>query len=169
MNCLKIALLLPALIASSAVAATAEDAKINNVYARLSAARAAGDVPGMTSAFEPQALLVDPRPGPVISGAELAARLGPMAERLRTDGVTIQTAYRIERRSVIGDLALDAGYMRQLMTRADGKSAARYSRFLVTLKRDVSGVWKIIGDGSMPAEQPEFDAVKKVEGLHYDG
>ena len=63
---------------------------------------------------------------------------------------------------MIGDLALDAGYMRQLMTRADGKSAARYSRFLVTLKRDARGVWKIIGDGSMPAEQPEFDAVKKV-------
>ena len=148
-------------LASPVLAATPEDAKINAVYAQLSKARGAGDVPGMTSAFDPQALLVDPQPGPVISGAELPARLGPMAERLRSDGVQIETTYRIERRSLIGDIALDAGYMRQLMTRPDGKGITRYSRFLVTMKRDASGAGgSSATEACLPSSPPSRESRK---------
>ena len=113
-------LILPLLAVASPAAAHVEDEALNGVYRRLAAARAAGDVEGMTGAFGADRLLVDQRPGPVISGGELAARLRPMAERLRADNVSIATAYRIERRSVMGDIALDAGYMRQMLRRPDG-------------------------------------------------
>ena len=155
--------------ASPVLGASPEDAKINAVYAQLAKARAAGDVPGMASAFASGGLLVDARPGPAISGAELAGRLEPMAARLKTEGVTIDTAYRIERRSVIGDLALDAGYMRQAMTRPNGQAMTRYARFLVTMQRQSDGSWRIVGDASMPAEQAAFDGVKREEGLQYGG
>ena len=154
--------------AGPAIAANPEDSKINSVYASLAKARAAHDVPGMASAFGPEGLLVDARPGPAISGSELAGRLAPMAERVQKDGVKIDSAYRVERRSVLGDVALDAGYMRQTMVRPDGQTGNRYARFLVTMRRDPNGAWKIIGDASMPSEQAVFDALKPVEGLHFD-
>ena len=155
-------------VAAPAAAESAEDGRINAVYAQLALARADGDVAGMSAAFAPKALLVDPREGPVISGAELSARLQPMTERLTSEGMKIDTAYRIERRSVIGDLVLDAGYMRQTLVRPDGEQQSRYARFLVTIQRDAAGKWRIVGDASIPAEQPAFDAVQRTEGLHYD-
>ena len=158
-----------ALIAAPAAAANPEDGAINAVYQRLASARAAGDVPGMAGAFAPGALLIDARPGPAISGAELSTRLRPMAERLRGENARVETAYRVERRSVVGAIALDAGYMRQNVRRADGRAMTRYTRFLVTMQRVPDGAWRIIGDASMPVDEATWTALGRTEGLHFDG
>jgi ketosteroid isomerase-like protein len=150
------------------VAAHREHAALNKVYANLSHARAAHDVGGMASAFGPEGLLIDARPGPAISGGELGKRLEPMAARVESEGVKIDTAYRIERRSVMGDVAVDAGYMRQTMVRPDGQRGVRYARFLVTMRHTPETGWRIIGDASMPADAAAFDGVTRTEGLHYD-
>jgi len=155
-------------LTAPALAASAEDPALNAVYAGLRDARAAHDVAGMAAAFAQDGLLVDARPGPVISGAELPGRLAPMAQRIRDEGVRIATAYRLERRSVMGDVAVDAGFMRQTMVRATGEQAVRHARFLVTLRRQSDGRWRIVADASMPATAEAFDALKPVEGLHYD-
>ncbi|HEX8193171.1 MAG TPA: DUF4440 domain-containing protein [Allosphingosinicella sp.] len=155
--------------ATPAVAANPEDAALNRVYAELAAARARSDVAGMASAFAPEALLVDQRPGPPISGAELADRLRPMAARIVADNVALDTAYRVERRSVSGDLAIDAGYMRQTLTRPGAEPMIRYARFLVTMRRGANGAWRIVGDASMPATQAQWDAAPRGDGLQYGG
>lgn len=155
--------------AAPALAANPEDGAINAVYQRLAAARAAGDIEGMASAFGRQGLLVDARPGPAIAGAELPGRLQPMAERLRRENASIDTAYRIERRAVIGEIALDAGFMRQIVRRADGEAMTRYARFLTTLQRGADGAWRIIGDASMPAQEAAWTALAPTEGLPFDG
>ena len=155
--------------ATPALAANPEDGAINAVYQQLAAARAAGDVRGMAGAFGSEGLLVDARPGPVISGAELAGRLQPMAERLRVENATVETAYRIERRSVIGAIALDAGYMRQRVIRPGAEPMTRYARFLVTLQRGEDGSWRIIGDASMPAQETAWTALARADGLQFDG
>lgn len=149
-------------------AAHVEDAALNQVYVNLREARAAHDVSRMASAFGPEGLLIDSRPGPTIAGSELGKRLEPMAARIKAEGVKVDTAYRIERRSVMGDVAVDAGYMRQTMVRPDGQGGVRYSRFLVTMRRDPHTGWRIIGDASMAAERAAFDGVKRSDGLHFD-
>lgn len=156
------------IVSAPASAANAADDALNAVYAKLAGARAANDVPGMASAFGAEGLLIDARPGPAISGGELAARLQPMAERVSKEGVKIATAYRVERRSVMGDIALDAGYMRQTMTRPDGQTGTRYSRFLVTMRKGSDGRWTIIGDASMPADEAAFASVARTPGLQHD-
>lgn len=158
-----------ALCAAAPALAHPEDASINSVYDGLRVARSANDLEGMTSRFGSGGLLIDSRPGPAISGGELGDRLKPMVERIKTEGVKIDTAYRIERRSVLGDIALDAGFMRQTMVRPNGQTGTRYARFLVTMQRDAAGKWRIIGDASMTVDQAQFDGVKKVEGLTFDG
>ena len=155
--------------ATPAAAANPEDAALNRVYTELAAARARHDVPGMASAFAPEALLVDQRPGPPILGTELAERLRPMAARIVADGVSLDTAYRVERRSVAGDIAMDAGYMRQTVTRPGAEPMIRYARFLVTFRRGANGAWRIVGDASMPATQAQWDAAPRGDGLHYSG
>jgi uncharacterized protein (TIGR02246 family) len=158
-----------AVAAAAPAAANPEDAALNRVYTELAAARARHDVAGMASAFAPEALLVDPRPGPPILGTELAERLRPMAARIVADGVSLDTAYRVERRSVAGDIAMDAGYMRQTVTRPGAEPNIRYARFLVTMRRGANGAWRIVGDASMPATQAQWDAAARVDGLQYGG
>ena len=155
-------------MASPAAAANAEDAALNGVYSSLVRARAAGDVASMAGAFGSQGLLIDARPGPAISGAELEARLKPMADRIKADGVKIDTAYRVERRSVMDDVAVDVGYMRQTMARPGAAPMVRHFRFLVTMRRGADGNWRIIGDASMPAEEAAFADVARTAGLHHD-
>lgn len=161
--------LLAAVAASAATAANPEDAALNSVYAALTRARAASDVAGMAAYFPTGAILIDARPGPAIGGGEeLAARLRPMAQRIVADGVRIGTEYRIERRSVMGEIAVDAGYMRQTVTRPGAAPMIRHARFLVTMRRDADGRWRIIGDASMPAEAAAWNGAARVEGLHHD-
>lgn len=158
-----------ALCLAGPAAAHPEDAKINAVYAGLAKSRTGNDVAGMASHFHAQGLLVDARPGPAVSGGELAGRLAPQAERIAKDGVSIATAYRIERRQVLEDgLALDAGYMRQAIRRAGAPEQVRYARFLVTLKREAGGRWQILGDASMPSTAEVWAALTPQDGLTFD-
>jgi ketosteroid isomerase-like protein len=166
---LTVLLILAALSAASPAAAHPEDKAINATYAALAAARTTHDVAGMASHFHPQGLLIDARPGPALPGAELAARLAPQAERLVKDGVSITSAYRVEKRQILdGGLALDAGYMRQALKRDGAPEQVRYSRFLVTMKREKSGAWKIVGDAAMPSTAEVWNALTPQTGLTFD-
>jgi ketosteroid isomerase-like protein len=160
---------LAALAAGPAAAANPEDEALNSVYRGLVESRSRSDVAGMAAAFGSEALLIDQRPMPAISGAELADRLRPMAARIVADNVRIDTAYRVERRSVSGDLAIDAGYMRQSLARPGAEPMVRYSRFLVTMRRGESGAWRIVADASMPSTEEAWDSVARSEGLLHGG
>jgi ketosteroid isomerase-like protein len=146
----------------------AEYAEMNAVYVDLASARAAHDVTRMTAAFVHDGILVDARPGPAISGSELTKVLQPFTERLKGEGVLVDTDYKIERRTLVGETAVDAGYMRQTMTRPNGQTGVRYARFMVVMKRQPDGSWKIFGDASMPSTAEAFNAVPRTPGLHYD-
>ena len=148
--------------------AQAVNEAINSVYARLAQARTAHDVAGMGAEFPAHAILVDARPGAPLMGSELVARLQPQAARLKEDKAKVVTAYRIERRSISGDVAVDAGYMRMAINVPDGRSMLRYSRFMTTLRRDADGIWRIIGDASMPADEAAWNTLTRQPGLHYD-
>jgi len=153
----------------SPAAAHPEDPRINAVYQKLAEARAANDVEGMASAFASGGILVDQRPGPALAGGDLAARLRPMAARIAADGVRIDTSYRVEKRSVMGDIALDAGFMKQSMAAKDGRTSTRYARFLVTLQKGADQNWRIIGDASMPADEAAWNGLARADGLQFGG
>ncbi len=85
------------------------------------------------------------------------------------DGVSISSAYRVEKRQVLKDgVALDAGYMRQAMKREGMAEQVRYARFLVTMKRDKSGAWKILADAAMPSTAEVWNALTPQAGLTFD-
>ncbi|PZQ63676.1 MAG: hypothetical protein DI570_08005, partial [Phenylobacterium zucineum] len=128
------------------------------------------DLAGMAGPFHAQALLIDARPGPPVVGGDLAAVLAPQRERLVKEGVKIDTAYRVERRQVIGeDLVVDAGYMRQAMKREGAAEMVRYARFLVTMKRGADGKWNIVGDAAMPSTLEVWNGLTAKDGLQFAG
>jgi ketosteroid isomerase-like protein len=58
--------------------------------------------------------------------------------------------------------------MRQTVERPGAEPMTRYARFLVTMQRGSDGAWRIIGDASMRAEEAQWTALTRTEGLHFD-
>ncbi len=156
--------------AAAPLSAHPADGEINAVYGELVRARLAGDIGAMTAHFPAEAILIDARPNPALGGGpELAAALAPQVARITADGVKVETQYRIERRSVTDDVAVDAGYMRMQMTRPDGQIGLHHARFLVTMRKDSSGKWRIIGDASIRTDEAAWQRAPRAAGLRYDG
>ncbi|MBV9882951.1 MAG: hypothetical protein JO276_08085 [Sphingomonadaceae bacterium] len=87
---------------------------------------------------------------------------------MRQDGISVAAQYRLARRSVAGEIAIDGGYMRQTMTRPGAPAMVQYVKFLVTLRRQPDGSWRITSDASMPSTEEAWNAAARVDGLRYD-
>ena len=157
-----------ALLTLALPAEQADNASIDAYYDRLAQARAT-DFAAIAESFHPLGLFVflSPQgPGPVVSGDEVPGRARAIAERMRNDGMTMTTGYRIERRSVLGDVAVDTGYMRSTQT-MNNSSRSNYARFLITLKREGDS-WRVISDAAWPSNEATYNAVPRTPGLRYD-
>ena len=156
-------------IAGPAVASNPSDPGINAYYDELTRARAT-DFRQLVNSFHPQGLfifLTGPQgPGPVVTADQLPDRTRTMADQMKKAGMKLSTGYRIEKRSVVGDVAVDTGYMRTTQT-MNGKSRSHYARFLVTLKRDGER-WRVLSDAAWVSDEATYNAVRKTDGLKYD-
>jgi ketosteroid isomerase-like protein len=155
------------LAASPAAAANPEDGALNQVYDTVARGKAEGAVETFVGAFGERAVVLDHRPGPTLVGPEFRKVIEQMAPRLKADGVKVDARYRVERRVVDGDVAIDSGYMRQAMVLPDGRRQVRYMKFLVTMRRHATG-WKIVADASMPSTEEMWNAIPRSEGLKHD-
>lgn len=126
------------------------------------------DIGLLSATVAPEALMIGPRPGPVSSGADLHAGMGATWRKMAADGVKFETAFRVERRTVRGDVSVELGYMRQRIIRPDGQMKIGYMHGLATMRRQADGSWRIISDASIPATEAEWNGVARVEGLKYD-
>lgn len=159
-------------LAAPAAGQNSADAALNRMYEAIAAGVAANSGEGVVSAFAVDAMVLDPRPGAPTEGTAFRAGIARMAERLKADGVQVKADYRIVRRIVSGDLAVDTGFRRQTMTtaKADGpQPGTQYHKFLVVAQRQAGGGWKIVRDASLPASKEAWDAAVRTEGLKYDG
>jgi len=158
--------------AAPAAAADPADGAINRLYEAIAAGVAANSGEGVTSAFADDAMVLDPRPGAPVEGAAFRAGIQRMADRLKAEGVQVKADYRVVRRIVSGDMAIDTGFRRQTMvtTKAEGpQPGTQYQKFLVVARRQADGRWRIVRDASLPASKEAWDGAARVEGLKYDG
>jgi ketosteroid isomerase-like protein len=159
-------------VASSASvsASRAENDAINAVYQHLTRAKLENSPEKVAQEYDANATLIDPRSGPPMRGSGLDQSLKSITDRMASEKVRVSTAYRVESRAVLGNVAVDSGYMRTLLTAPAGapKPKDMYTRFLVTFKRRSDGSWRIIGDASLPADAAAWNNLKRVEGLAFD-
>ncbi|HEY0312680.1 MAG TPA: hypothetical protein VGC56_09315 [Allosphingosinicella sp.] len=147
------------------------DGALNHLYETIAAGVAVNSGEQVTGAFAADAMVLDPRPGPPASGDAFRTGIARMAERLKADGAEVKADYRIVRRMVTGDVAVDVGYRRQSMavTRPGGPMpGTQYQKFLVVAQHQADGGWKIVRDASLPASKEAWDAAERTEGLKYD-
>lgn len=159
---------------SAAVPAAAHpaDAALNRIYDRIATAVAANSGEGIAGALAADAVILDPRPVAPAAGEAFRANIRRMADRMKADGAQVRSEYRIERRIISGDVAVDTGYRRMTMTPAAGAAGGpppQYHKFIVVAQRQPDGSWKIVRDASLPASREVWDAAVRTEGLKYDG
>lgn len=156
-----------ALFASPALADTNDD--LNAIYVRIADGIRTHDAEMSRKAYTDDAAYLPPMAGPIDQGARLHALMKASGERLKADGVDMTVSYRVVGRTLSGDTAIDMGYYRTAMKRADGTEQVRYSKFLLAARRQADGTWKITHDASLPSTKEAFEAAAPAAGLKYDG
>ena len=156
------------LIASAPALAHPDDSAINALYDRIGAAKSDNDATAWVGSFAPGALIDDSRARAAANDQELKAIVTPMTERLRREGGAITVQYRVARRTVSGDTAVDSGLMRQVVTAPAADPRPIIMRFLVTLQRQPDGVWRILGDAAFSATVRLPDGAQSSLDRFYD-
>src|SRR5438067_732705 len=106
-------IMLPAVLGAALLAAAVPasahpaDPALNRLYETIAAGVAVNSGDQVTGAFAGDAMVLDPRPGPPATGEAFRAGIARMAERLKADGAQVKADYRIVRRIVSGDVAVD--------------------------------------------------------------
>lgn len=146
------------------------DAQINDLYERIDAAARDRDPELSRQAYAPDAVFLDEREATIQTGEVLHASMRESIEGLRRDGAAARISYRVVRRTVRENLAIDTGYYRVAVSPADRRAAPSiaYRKFLLAAEPRPDGRWQIIGDASLPSSQDAYDGAQPVSGLRFD-
>ena len=154
-----------------AVPAFAEDnAAVNSVYDRMSAAYATRDRTLLGSIFHSQMVTssaVADQPA-VIGGQALAERVGAGLDRLTQGNRQAELSFRITHRGRAGDTAVDVGVLRMRFRGGDREDRTVYSRFLSTLTRRDDGLWVFLSDSPASATEAHWDEATPFAGARFD-
>lgn len=156
-------------LAAAPVSAAPEDPALNGVYETLARGAAAASAETIAGAFADDAILLYEGRAPAMTGPAFRTSLETMSDRLKADRVRLTSEFRIERRIVSGDLAVDNGVLRRTLKRPDGTAQIQYAKFVLATRRQPDGGWKIVTDASMAASEEAWDRAVRVDGLKYDG
>jgi len=154
---------------AAAPAAADTNADVNAIYERMAEGIRTLDPEMSRRTYAADAAYLPPNPGPIDQGERLHALMRGSGERLKADQVAMTISYRVVRRTLVGNTAIDMGYYRTAMKRGtDGTEQVRYSKFLLTARREADGTWKISHDASLPSSKEAFEAAQPVPGLRFD-
>jgi len=159
-----VALLLP-------TAASADDAEANALYARLSAAHAALDTAALEPLYAPGATYL-PRSGrfAIQSREEIVRRERASHDGMRANGGSIELRFRVTDRKRFGDVYVDNGYMRTVISRSKSEPATTVtSKFILVMARQPDGRWALVSDADSDAPADAYDGARSVAGLKFDG
>ena len=107
----------------------------------------AGDVDGLVSIFEPEAVLV-PAPGQIAVGSEALRELftGVLTSGARFEIVKIFSIHRV------GDIALTTVEWKMERNDPNGDPVTIHARPAVVFRRQTDGAWRFLIDNAFPFE-----------------
>jgi len=149
----------------------ADDAGINAIYERMSAAYAQGDPEGLRDVYAPDTIyfLSTPETEPLMGADRVVAHLGGMLTGLKQQGATSDLKFRVTHRRTMGDVAIDTGLYRLEIRGADGKSSVHVGKFLVTATRQPDGRWAFMTDTDTPMKADAWDRAVPAAGAVFAG
>lgn len=146
------------------------DARVNAIYERIAAGAMERDPLLSRHSYAPDAVFLDERRPGMQVGDELHESMRGSMEALRASGAQARISYRVARRTMLGNAAIDSGYYRVSITPPDREASPSisYRKFLVAAERRDDGSWHITHDASLPSSQETYDSAQPVEGLRFD-
>ncbi len=124
-------------------ATTAIDvAAINSLRDEFIALHNASDAAGLTGLYTNDAVLMPPNQEPVIGDQAIESWF-----QTTFDQFSIEFTLASDELEVVGDLAFDGGtYMIALTPKADGEPMEERGKYIVILRKQVDGSWKLVRD-----------------------
>lgn len=159
-----------ALLLLTAPSAPVDNAGVNAVYDRMSAAYAARDRIRLDGIFHSKMVTsssVANQP-PVIGGRALADRVGAGLDRLKESNRQAELSFRIIHRSWVGETAIDVGVLRMRFFGGDREDRTVYSRFLSSLTKRDDGQWVFLTDAPTSASEADWAKATRFEGARFD-
>ena len=107
----------------------------------------AGDIDGLVSLFEPEAVLV-PAPGKVVAGSDALRETfaGVLATGARFEIVKLFSIHRV------GDIALATTEWKMASNDADGDLVTVRARPVIVFRQQTDGSWRFLIDNAFPFE-----------------
>jgi uncharacterized protein (TIGR02246 family) len=107
----------------------------------------AGDIDGLVSLFEPEAVLV-PAPGKVVAGSDALRETfaGVLATGARFEIVKLFSIHRV------GDIALATTEWKMASNDADGDLVTVRARPVIAFRQQTDGSWRFLIDNAFPFE-----------------
>ena len=163
-------LIAAALLHFAAPALAEDNAAVNSVYDRMSAAYATRDRTLLGDVFHPQMVTsssIADQP-PVIGGKALTELIGAGLDRLKQGNRQAELSFRITHRGWAGETAVDVGVLRMRFRGGDRDDRTVYSRYLSTLTRRDDGLWVFLTDSPASASVVDWDKATPFAGARFD-
>jgi len=156
--------------ALSAGPALAEDAGVNAIYDRLSAAYAAEDARALAKVYAADAIVFPSQPNaPWVVGRERIMK-GPGAflAKVKAEGGALHIRFRVTGRQTFGSTIIDTGLYRLTSADAAGKAGVQVGKFMTVSARQPDGTWAFVADTDTPMPAAAWDEAQPFAGARFD-
>lgn len=163
-------LLMTLATALSAGPVLAEDAGVNAIYDRLSAAYETENALALAEVYTKDAVVFPSQPNTpwVIGHERIVNGPGAFLAKVKAQGGALAIRFRVTGRRMLGTSVIDTGLYHLTVADAAGKASVQVGKFLTVAVRQPDGNWAFIADTDTPMPAAAWDEAKQIPGARFD-
>lgn len=148
----------------------ADDAGVNAIYDRMSAAYEAEDAAALAKVYAPEAIIFPSQPNaPWVVGREhIAQGPGALLAKARSERGALQIRFRVTGRQAFGSILIDTGLCRLTIANAAGKAGVQVGKFMTVSEHQPDGTWAFVGNTDTPMPAAAWNEAKPFAGAKFD-
>ena len=165
----KLAVLTAVLLISHTGAMAQDNAEINGIYERMSAAYAALDSAAFADVYAADSVYLRSDENPMLHGVDaVIGNFERFFSSVRDEDGRMELLFRVVKRDCSEAICSDVGWYKLNRYDSGGDlQGTSYGRFLTTPGKGDDGLWRFIADVDTGAEAEHWDAAREVPGLHF--
>lgn len=146
-----------------------DNAGVNGIYERMSAAYAALDSAAFADIYTENSVYLRSDENPMLHGIDaVIGNYEGFFSAVREANGRMELLFRVVQRDCSGDICSDVGWYKLTRFDSDGKREGPfYGRFLTTPGRGDDGLWRFIADVDTGATEGHWNTAIKKDGLHF--
>lgn len=163
-------LLMTLVTALSAGPVLAEDASVDAIYDRLSAAYEAENALALADVYTKDAVVFPSQPNTswVIGHERIINGPGAFLTKVKSQGGALAIRFRVTGRRMLGSTVVDTGLYHLTVADAAGKANVQVGKFMTVAVRQPDGRWAFVADTDTPMPASAWDEAKQIPGARFD-